>query len=284
MLKLKKILLPVDYSQRCLIAAESVRLLAGCCDPHVTVLHVTDDGAQGNAGETGCSSAAEGLIPRVKFQAAVRHELTGLNVTFSELPGDPAETIVRFAEENGMDLIMMPTRGLGAMRRFLLGSVTAKVLHDAGCPVWTGVHMEEEFVTQGRAIIGHVACAVDLGPESGRVLQWAADLATAVNAKLTLVHASTQLEPITGMVHDPEWRTYVREFTQAQLDSLLEKAGVRAETKLVAGEPAKAVTAAVGEAGADVLVVGRTPEGLLGRLRANSYAIICQSPCPVVSV
>jgi nucleotide-binding universal stress UspA family protein len=283
-LTLKKILLPVDYSQRCLIAAESVRLLAGCCDPSVTVLHVKEEGAQGDAGETGSSPAGEGSIPRSKFEAAVGHELTGLNVAFSELPGDPAGTIVQYARENGTDLIMMPTRGVGALRRFLLGSVTAKVLHDAGCPVWTGVHMEEEFVTQGRATIGHVACAVDLGTESGRVLQWAAEFAATLDAKLTVIHASTQLEPMIGVVHDPEWRAYVRDFIQAQLSGLLEKAGVKAESMVATGEPAKAVTVAAGEIGADVLVVGRTPEGLLGRLRANAYAIICQSPCPVVSV
>ncbi len=37
----------------------------------------------------------------------------------------------------------MPTHGYGPFRRFILGSVTAKVLHDADCPVWTGVHLEE---------------------------------------------------------------------------------------------------------------------------------------------
>ena len=37
----------------------------------------------------------------------------------------------------------MPTHGYGPFRRFILGSNTAKVLHDADCPVWTGVHVEE---------------------------------------------------------------------------------------------------------------------------------------------
>ena len=43
---------------------------------------------------------------------------------------------------------MMPTHGCGPLRRFLLGSVTAKVLHDVSTAVWTGLG------TAGIALIG----------------------------------------------------------------------------------------------------------------------------------
>src|ERR1035438_1854787 len=57
--------------------------------------------------------------------------------------GDPAGQIVDYARDHDIGLIVMATHGYGPFRRFLLGSVTAKVLHDAGCPVWTGPHLEE---------------------------------------------------------------------------------------------------------------------------------------------
>jgi len=281
---LKKLLLPVDYSQSCLGAAECVKVLAKCCDPQVTVLHVTGEGAQRDSGEVSHSPRAQGPIPPADFNAALGRLLPGHNVVFAEMPGDPARTIVEYAQRDDTDLIIMPTRGHGALRRFLLGSVTAKVLHDAGCPVWTGVHTGEDQVPGKCTEIRHVACAIDLGPQSGRVLQWAANLAAAYFAKLTVVHASTQLEPVVGVVHDPEWRAHVWKATQTHLDGLLRDTGIEAATKLAPGEPAKAVAAAVEEIGADVLVIGRTPDGLLGRLRTNAYAIIRQSACPVVSV
>jgi hypothetical protein len=59
------------------------------------------------------------------------------------LEGDPARQIVDYAHEEKVDLIVMPTHGYGPFRQFILGSITAKVLHDADCPVWTGVHLEE---------------------------------------------------------------------------------------------------------------------------------------------
>ena len=50
---------------------------------------------------------------------------------------DPGFRIADFAHGHGVDLIMMPTHGLGLFRSLLVGSATAKVLHDAQCPVWT---------------------------------------------------------------------------------------------------------------------------------------------------
>ena len=61
--------------------------------------------------------------------------------------GDAATEIVQFAMRENVDLIAMPTRGCGVFRKMLLGSVTAKVLHDASCPVWTSSHTEH--VTPG---------------------------------------------------------------------------------------------------------------------------------------
>ena len=58
---------------------------------------------------------------------------------------------------------MMPTHGYGKFRSLLLGSVTAKALHDAKCAVWTAAHSEGPESTK------HVACksvmgAIELAP------------------------------------------------------------------------------------------------------------------------
>ena len=52
------------------------------------------------------------------------------------LSGDAAKIIVEHAHTKGTDLIVMGTHGFGGFRRMLLGSITAKVLHDARCPVF----------------------------------------------------------------------------------------------------------------------------------------------------
>jgi nucleotide-binding universal stress UspA family protein len=49
--------------------------------------------------------------------------------------GDPAEEILKLADETGADLIVVGARGLGTIKRLLLGSVSETVLRDARCPV-----------------------------------------------------------------------------------------------------------------------------------------------------
>jgi len=49
--------------------------------------------------------------------------------------GNPAAVIVRVAEEEKCDLIVLGSRGLGGVMRFLLGSVSDRVTHHAHCPV-----------------------------------------------------------------------------------------------------------------------------------------------------
>jgi len=54
--------------------------------------------------------------------------------TFLEI-GLPTETIVDFCQEKDCDLIIMGSRGLGAIKQLFVGSVSNYVLHHAGCPV-----------------------------------------------------------------------------------------------------------------------------------------------------
>lgn len=59
----------------------------------------------------------------------------GVNTSAHVLVGSPGDTIARFAEERGLDGIVMGTRGLGSVAGALLGSVAFKVVHLAGVPV-----------------------------------------------------------------------------------------------------------------------------------------------------
>lgn len=49
--------------------------------------------------------------------------------------GDPAEEIIALAEKERFDLIVMGSRGLAVSERFLVGSVTQKVVEHSPCSV-----------------------------------------------------------------------------------------------------------------------------------------------------
>jgi nucleotide-binding universal stress UspA family protein len=210
-------------------------------------------------------------------------DLRDLTVTREVIEGDPAPTIVEYAHREKVSLIAMPTHGYGPFRRFLLGSVTAKVLHDADCPVLTGVHLEEAPEINS-VHSGSIVCALDLGPHSDKVLDFAALLAGEFDARLTLVHAIPRLDG-AGEYFDPNWRVLLTNIAQGQIATLQENAGTRAEVFIESGDTPRVVRCAAQRFGAGLLVIGRgSAAGIFGRLRTNAYAIIRESPCPVVSV
>jgi nucleotide-binding universal stress UspA family protein len=167
----------------------------------------------------------------------------------------------------------MPTRGLGFYRHGLLGSVTAKVLHDVKCPVWTGVHSEEAPPLE-RIACRKVLCALDLEERSSQVLDWATFLACECRAELGIVHAIPNVEA-------PPLLAEVR----TRISALLAAAGTNAMIMIDRGGPVNVVTGAAKEFHADLLIIGRhSSSGSDGYLRHNAYAILRKSVCPVISI
>jgi nucleotide-binding universal stress UspA family protein len=286
---LSKILLPVDFSERSVAAARYAKALAGRFGSELLLLHVlTPPQYEFGALEIGGSLLTELYLGRAEqasadLDAFLAAELQGLNVRRTVIEGEPAGKIVEFAHQEHADVIIMPTHGYGPFRRFILGSNTAKVLHDADCPVWTGVHLEQAPPAAADSLRS-VLCAVDLGAQSSKTLCWAAMLAREFGARLTVIHV-TAAEADLGDDSEVNWRTDVRESAERELLRLERFVNVEAELIVEAGEPANVICSAAQRFEADVLAIGRgSAAGVFGRLRTNAYAIIRQSPCPVVSV
>jgi nucleotide-binding universal stress UspA family protein len=259
MFKLERILFPVDFSDRASRAAADAHSLARVFGAEVILLHVVQplsyNSYLGEAAGSHWQSFAKELSD------------PGLHVSRLTEHGDITEKIIELAKTRHADLILMPTHGLGVYRRLILGSNTAKVLHDADCPVWTGVHHETEPHREMDKV-KHVVCAVNLDASSQRILAWAAGFAARYHATLTLLHLAA--DPIGAL---------------PALQDLLDAAAISAQLRVEPGDPAKAVPHLAAELGASILVVGR-PLGSpgWGRLELTTYSIIRQSPCPVVSV
>jgi nucleotide-binding universal stress UspA family protein len=289
MLALDKILLPVDFSERCLGAARNaVPTLARHFNSEVTLLHVLPD----YSGSTELGPFLSRDLMATKKPHARRHLDSWLSEELRHLPvkrvlaeGEPAQTIVEYAHTEHSDLVMMPTHGYGPFRKLLLGSVTAKVLHDAKCPVWTGVHLEKEPPGEPM-VLRHILCAVDLKPHSEKTLRWAKDLATAFQSKLSLVHVGSSFDP-RARAHSLalEWQEAMFDEAGDDLEKLQSSAGTQAEVHLEMGDIPRTVCLAAQDLKADLLVIGRgtTADGG-GRFPADAYSIVRQSPCPVVGV
>jgi nucleotide-binding universal stress UspA family protein len=285
-----RILFPVDFSDRCSGAAHYVVDLARRFGSELILTHVLETPIA-RPGELDFGALAFETDREVRLHQAeemlaafLASEPPGISIARHVKQGDPARAIVRLASDEAVDLIAMPTHGYGAFRRFILGSVTAKVLHDAECAVWTGVHMENAPAPDAIAY-RNVICAVDNSDSAGRPLRAAAEFVRQVGGELTVVHAIPMTDAVPERLMDRELRMYIAKDARDRLQSKLDELGMTARLCIEGGDTAKVVRMAAEQHNGDILFIGRSnPSGLTGRLRTHSYAIIRESPCPVISV
>ena len=290
--RLNRLLVPVEFSPRCQGAVQYAAALSCHFHCEIVLLHVVipplasfssfEAMAYTSAGDLAREIAEQRTMELQKFPCSVPADCCVRRLV---LEGDPTETIVDFAAREKCNLIVMPTRGYGPFRRFLLGSVTAKVLHDAICPVWTGPHMEAapDFSSMH---FHNVACAIDLGLHSREVMCWAGGFAAEFGAHLTLIHAiPASATRLGGFYFDPDWRTQLTRSAMERISFLREDMGIEASVAIEAGETPAVVGAAAETLKADLLVIGRgsTPRAH-GHLPTNAYAIVRESKTPVVTV
>ena len=147
MAAIRKILVATDFSPIAVHAQQVAFELARPLGAAVTVLHVYSlptylfvDGSSyvppPRVVADILSDAARGLAASVDAAAS-----SGVTVTTVSEEGEPAERIVRYAEEHGFDLVVLGTHGRRGIKRLALGSVAEHVVRAAKPPVMT-VHAE----------------------------------------------------------------------------------------------------------------------------------------------
>ncbi len=288
---MNKILLPIDVPNISLGVVHQAAFLARHFHSEIILLHVvTPLSYPAGMLESGHELTARDLHAEIVKRAqkdlneSLRPELDGIAVKRLLLRGDPAREIAQTARDEKVDLIVMSTHGFGALYRFLLGSVAAKVLHDSDCPVWAGAHVEEapahEFA------IHNVLCAVDLSHHSRNTVSQAAQMAAEFDARLTLVHitASVEIYGPGGSHVLPEWKEAIVGSAAKEIAKLQQDVGTKAEVIIDSGDVHKLLNRAAEQTKGDLLVIGHMPSG--GHLGENGsgYAIIRGSHIPVLSV
>ena len=147
----KEILVPLDGSEVSASSLPAARQLAQSLGARVHLLQVssqTEEFAVLRGAEFGTmgSDYSQQVLDEVmtaqrdrieRYLDEVEAGLTsdGLAVVKAVEDGQPADKIVDYAEAAGIDLILMSTHGRGGVRRFLVGSVTDKVIRSTHLPV-----------------------------------------------------------------------------------------------------------------------------------------------------
>jgi nucleotide-binding universal stress UspA family protein len=138
-----KILVPIDFSKRSITVLRNAVYVAEKFEAELNVIFVVED----------FSSLFEFSVPHIssdiqeeemkrgaakKMEDFLNENLNSSVASKSKvLIGHVVEEIIRFAEAEGIDLIIMGTHGYKGLERMLLGSVVEKVLRLSPCPVLT---------------------------------------------------------------------------------------------------------------------------------------------------
>ena len=141
--RIKKILIPVvksEYNNK--IIAYAIILAKGS-GASITAIHVLDKSAQGDLGdlfpvkieeyEKATRKRAEELLTEVQQVIEKQGIKTSIEVIGHK---SVAQGIIDYARESGVDVIVIGTKGLTGVAKFLLGSVASAVIDHAHCPVF----------------------------------------------------------------------------------------------------------------------------------------------------
>jgi len=134
------ILLASDGSECALKAAAVAATLANKFAARLTIINIYEPiPTVGPYGEIVNTELNERYVRELQEHAIspVGRIMEGMGVPYQSRQevGQPAAEIIRVAEEEGCNLVVLGSRGLSGFQEFLLGSVSDRVVHHAHCPV-----------------------------------------------------------------------------------------------------------------------------------------------------
>ncbi len=314
-LRLKKILVPVDFSdcskkaldyalgfaeqsQAAIYLVHIVETATFARDLHYPPLPIPDEEAAGVARKKLTKMATELKDESIPVMVDVRF-------------GNPADGVVTTAADLGVDLIVVSTHGFTGWKHALLGSVTERIVRLARCPVLVVREHEHEFVVPrpeaARAEaslpkgmhaapveafkLKNILVTTDFSDCSKKALQYAIPLARQHNAKLTLLNISpdTRILNQYGGVDYGKVEEAMLQSAERKLDALRKKEipkGIRATCAVRGGRPTREIVHAARDLKADLIVIathGHTgiKHALLGSTAEN---VVRYAYCPVLTV
>ena len=292
MLRIERILCPIDFSESSARAYDYAQLLARHYQATVFLQHVVDFIIPPYAYYDPvsyidvdfrkiCADAREQLL-----EFAKSHTSSGVRPEYFVQEGEVTESVLSFAEAQMVDLIVMGKHGRKGYNRLTLGSVAEKVLRKAHCPVLV-VHEPgpEAVAPQGApnsVELRRIIFCTDFSDPSHRASEYALSVAAEFDAELTLLHV---LEDVASSASIEERMTTAKE----KLDKLIPPEGVKPgkiQTLVRIGRAYEQIIQLALEAQADLLIMAVRGHNTLDLavFGSTTYRVIQLGSCPVLAV
>ena len=223
-----------------------------------------------------------------------------IEITTAVLHGHVAQTILEYAKKNDISLIVTGTRGYGALKQLMLGSVThglvslsdVPVLVVKKCPVVQYTGKTLTMTTMRKILV-----AFDGYPQSVAALSWAVEIAKLIDAQVTAVKVFEPFQMGTAYTmaesgSAARTAAKLREIEELN-NKILEDAqvfgkqqGVEVLTQTLSGSVVQGLLEYTEQQGVDMIAVGAHGLGLFDKFPMGSvpHALISLSPVPVLVV
>jgi len=256
----RKILVPLDGSQLSQRALEPILELASRTGAEVLLVRAPVSDTFGFASSEARQASLRNEVQTYLDMLRQSNEQAGLTIRTQLIEGDAAGAIVDVALQEHADLISMSTHGYSGLTRWVLGSVTEKVLRTASCPVWV-VHTAR---TPRKILI-----TLDGSALSETALEPGLALAQSLGAEVALLRTVPHVT-VDGKLDEHE-RGLSRRFQEDLIDEAREyiytrsiscaRAGLKIKPEVRIGAPADCILEYVETYDIDLIVMathGRT--------------------------
>ena len=297
MVEFKNILCPIDLSDASVRPLAYAAAVARWYDARLTVLHVvpTFDPMQ-VLGSLGAPVHIVRPMPREQVLEELLAALGAAKVatpdaTLAAEAGGTVATIVDRAVAMPADLLVMGTHGRSGFDRFLLGSVTEKVLRKAPCPILTVPHHAPANAPVD-VTFTRIVCPVDFSPSALLAFGFALDLARQAGGPVTVLHAIEWLADEAGAYAHfdvEDYRRHLVENAHARLQALLTEqppATCAMEDVVVVGKAYREILQTAASKEADLIVMGAQGHAGVGLtlFGSTTQQVVRAATCPVLTV
>jgi nucleotide-binding universal stress UspA family protein len=197
--------------------------------------------------------------------------------------GTPAESILKVAQDDNVDLVVMGARGLGRIQEQIFGSVSHRVMTHAPCSTL--------LVKQPVRSIKNLLVPIDAQEDADAILSFFKKIPFREPCSITVLHVIPMVDPVwpVGAMVPPEFRKEMRSYAEkfAQVLCLeLERLGHQAKALAIEGAPSVTIVEEIRKTKPDLLVMRPQSQSGVSRffLGSVSHSVVHNTDCSILLV